>query len=86
VLDAIVKLRKKIANENLQERQKSVQTHRYHSITHQMKPVPPILTGEYLEAQTRQAPPKELAQSLGIPFIAEQPVQDRANAEMHTQT
>jgi NAD(P)H-quinone oxidoreductase subunit K len=86
VFDAVVKLRKKIANENLQERDKSVQTHRYYSITHQMKPVPPILTGQYLETQSRQAPPKELEQSLGMPFIAQQPVKEGAEAEMRART
>jgi NAD(P)H-quinone oxidoreductase subunit K len=86
VMDAIIKLRKKIADENLQEREKYVQTHRYHSITHQMKPVPPILTGQYLEAQTRQAPPRELAESLGMSFMSRQPVEGCAEAQMRVQT
>ncbi|WP_404789009.1 NADH-quinone oxidoreductase subunit NuoB [Altericista sp. CCNU0014] len=79
VLDAIVKLRKKIADENLQERGNTRQTHRYYSIAHQMKPVPPILTGQYLAAATRQAPPKALAESLGIPVVATQPVREMAD-------
>lgn len=69
VLDAIVKLRKKIADENLQERGNSRQIHRYHSITHRMKAIPPILTGQYLEAPSRQAPSKKLAARLGLPII-----------------
>ena len=44
-----------------------MQTHRYYSTTHQMKVVPPILTGEYLEAATRKAPPAELAASMAMP-------------------
>lgn len=72
VLDAIVKLRKKIADENLQERGNSRQIHRYHSITHCMKPISPILTGQYLEAPLRQAPPKKLAASLGLPIVETQ--------------
>jgi NAD(P)H-quinone oxidoreductase subunit K len=79
VLDAVVKLRKKIADEDLQERAKYVQTHRYHSIIHQMKPVPPILTGQYLESQMRQAPPKELAESLGMPLATTLPIKETAN-------
>lgn len=67
IMDAIVKLRKKIANEDLRERGKSVQIHRYYSTTHQMKPVPPILTGVYLEAATRQKPPQELVEATGMP-------------------
>lgn len=86
VLDAVVKLRKKIANENLQEREKYIQTHRYHSIIHQMKTVPPILTGQYLESHARQAPPKELAESLGMPFVTQQPREETADAEMSAPT
>jgi NAD(P)H-quinone oxidoreductase subunit K len=66
VLDAIAKLRKKIADENLEERGIFRQIHRYHSIAHQMKPVPPILTGQYLESSTRLTPPKEIAESLEL--------------------
>jgi NAD(P)H-quinone oxidoreductase subunit K len=72
VLDAIVKLRKKIADENLQERGNSRQIHRYHSITHRMKTISPILTGQYLEAPSRQVPPKQLAASLGSPIVETQ--------------
>lgn len=57
IMDAIIKLRKKIANDSIQERSQIGQTHRYYSIPHQMQTVPPILTGQYLEAETRQAPP-----------------------------
>lgn len=66
IMDAIVKLRKKIANEDLRERGKSVQTHRYYSTAHQMTSVPPILTGVYLEAATRQQPPQELVEATGM--------------------
>ncbi len=68
IFDAVIKLRKKVANETLQERATMVeQTHRYYSTTHNMKPVQPILTGQYMKSQTRQAPPKELAQAMGMP-------------------
>jgi NAD(P)H-quinone oxidoreductase subunit K len=72
VLDAIVKLRKKIADENLQERGNSRQIHRYYSITHQMRTISPILTGQYLDAPSRQAPSKKLAASLGLPIVETQ--------------
>ena len=69
IFDAVIKLRKKVANETLQERALMVeQTHRYYSTTHNMKPVPQILTGKYMKSQTRQAPPKELAQAMGMPI------------------
>jgi NAD(P)H-quinone oxidoreductase subunit K len=67
IIDAIIKLRKKISNEALVERGSVRQTHRYYSTTHNMKAVPEILTGKYLQVETRQAPPKELAEALGLP-------------------
>lgn len=61
IFDAVVKLRKKVANETIQERAvKMEQTHRYYSTTHKMKAVEPILTGKYLQSPSRQAPPAEL--------------------------
>ncbi|MBC6481056.1 MAG: NADH dehydrogenase subunit K [Hormoscilla sp. GM7CHS1pb] len=67
IIDAIVKLRKKIANDSLQERERIGQTNRYYSITHQMKVVEPILTGEYLKSESRQAPPMQLTEAMGMP-------------------
>ncbi|AFZ34975.1 NAD(P)H-quinone oxidoreductase subunit K [Stanieria cyanosphaera PCC 7437] len=68
IFDAIIKLRKKIANQSLQERSAVLeQTHRYYSTTHNMKAVAPILTGQYLQSATRQAPPKELTEAIGMP-------------------
>lgn len=71
IFDAIIKLRKKVSNESLQERGKILeQTHRYYSTRHNMKAVEPILTGEYIQSSTRQAPPKELAEAMGMPMPA----------------
>ena len=42
IFDAIIKLRKKVANESIQEQAVRQQTHRYHTTTHKMKPVAPI--------------------------------------------
>jgi NAD(P)H-quinone oxidoreductase subunit K len=67
IIDAIIKLRKKIADESMQERDQIKQTHRYYSTTHNMKVVEPILTGKYLQSTTRQAPPKELTEAIGLP-------------------
>lgn len=67
IMDAIIKLRKKIANESMQERDRLKQTHRYYATTHKMKVVPPILTGQYLQSATRQTPPKELTEAIGLP-------------------
>jgi len=67
IMDAIIKLRKKIANEDIRERGKLLQTHRYYSTAHQMKSVPPILTGKYLETASRQQPPQELVEATSMP-------------------
>lgn len=67
IIDAIIKLRKKIADDSMQERGEIKQTHRYYSTTHSMKPVEEILTGQYLRSETRSTPPKELTESIGMP-------------------
>jgi NAD(P)H-quinone oxidoreductase subunit K len=67
IIDAIIKLRKKISNESIQERGELRQTHRYYSTTHTMKVVDPILTGQYLQSGTREMPPRELAEAMGLP-------------------
>lgn len=68
ILNAIVKLRKKIANESLAERGITQQTHRYYTIPHKLKALPPAHTGEYLRLETRHKPPAELAAEKGIPL------------------
>ncbi len=68
IMDAIVKLRKKIANDSLQERQKTEPTHRYYTRPHRMNAVPLIHDGKYLE--THQVPPPELVSS-GLPALRE---------------
>ncbi|XGW00628.1 MAG: photosynthetic/respiratory NAD(P)H-quinone oxidoreductase subunit K [Leptolyngbya sp. BL-A-14] len=83
IIDAIIKLRKKISNESIQERGVLRQTHRYYSTTHTMKAVDPILTGQYLRSETREAPPKELQEAMGLPVApalkaAEKEGRDRA--------
>jgi NAD(P)H-quinone oxidoreductase subunit K len=65
IFDAVIKLRKKVANDSIQQR--ATQTHRYYSTTHKMKPTLPILTGKYLQSETRYTPPKELAEAMGMP-------------------
>jgi NAD(P)H-quinone oxidoreductase subunit K len=71
IFDAIIKLRKKISNQSIQERASTIeQTHRFYSTMHNMKPVDPIHDGKYLQSATRQAPPKELAEAMGMPLPA----------------
>ena len=67
IIDAIIKLRKKISNESIQERGNLRQIHRYYSTTHEMKTVEPVLTGKYLQSGTREAAPPELMEAMGMP-------------------
>lgn len=70
IFDAIIKLRKKVSNESIQERGKiQSQSHRYYSTTHNMKEVAPILDGKYLRSDTRKNPPAELAAAMGLPVL-----------------
>lgn len=69
IFDAVIKLRKKISNQSIQERATTIeQTHRFYSTRHNMKAVEPILNGTYVQSVTRQAPPKELAEAMGMPL------------------
>ena len=68
IIDAVIKLRKKIADDSLQERANLQQTHRYYTRRHNMKPVAPILTGQYLVTESRQVPPKQLTEAMGMPI------------------
>ena len=68
IFDAIVKLRKKVANESIQERAATKQqTHRYYSTTHNLKVVSPIHNGKYLRSEERSSPPLELSEAMGMP-------------------
>ena len=53
IIDAIVKLRKKVGQEHVMDRPFNEQTHRYHSKKHQFKFVNAIYTGEYLEKRNQ---------------------------------
>ena len=53
IFDAVIKLRKKVANESITERSKITQTHRYLTIPHKMKRVEPKVNGQYLNAKTQ---------------------------------
>lgn len=68
IMDAIIKLRKKIANDSMQERGQAMPTHRYYTVKHNMKPTSPILTGKYLQSPTRSVPPQELTEAMGMPI------------------
>lgn len=67
IMDAIIKLRKKISAESFQERARQTQTHRYYSIPHQMKINTPTHTGQYLQSDARWEPPQAITEGTGMP-------------------
>lgn len=56
IIDAVIKLRKKVSQENPKDRENIQQEKRFFSIKHKLKPVPAIHTGEYQQDILRRAP------------------------------
>ena len=56
IIDAVIKLRKKVAQENLADRNQFAPVHRYHSIDHSMIVTNKIHPGAYMELDTRKSP------------------------------
>ena len=76
----MIKLRKKVGDESLAERRKHVQTHRYFTVSHQMKRVEPAVTGQYLRAGTQRealaaAPGQALVTDAAVLTPAAEPVE-----------
>ena len=55
IFDAVIKLRKKVANESILERSKAEQTHRYLTLDHEMNLVFSENTGEYLNRKSEKS-------------------------------
>ena len=55
IFDAVIKLRKKVANESILERSKAEQTHRYLTLDHEMDLVFSENTGEYLNKKSEKS-------------------------------
>ena len=55
IFDAVIKLRKKVANESILERSKAEQTHRYLTLDHEMNLVFSENTGEYLNKKSAKS-------------------------------
>jgi NAD(P)H-quinone oxidoreductase subunit K len=66
IIDAVIKLRKKVAQEDFVARDSRKQTHRFHTINHGLTLTDPIYTGKYLQNEERQSPPKEFTENLGV--------------------
>ncbi len=65
IFDAVIKLRKKVGNEALAERANLLPSHRYCTVSHQMKAVEPIVDGRYLQAETQR---RALAAGADLPL------------------
>nr|YP_009256917.1 27 kDa subunit of NADH-ubiquinone oxidoreductase [Roya obtusa]ANI25935.1 27 kDa subunit of NADH-ubiquinone oxidoreductase [Roya obtusa] len=68
IIDAVSKLRKKVAQETAHEKINWQQSQRYFSLTHKFEPVAPIHTGKYDQEILRQAPGNEIDTSLELPL------------------
>ena len=55
IFDAVIKLRKKVGNESVLERNKTEQTHRYLTVDHEMNIIFSKNTGEYLNKKSEKA-------------------------------
>jgi NAD(P)H-quinone oxidoreductase subunit K len=64
IIDAIIKLRKKVAQENKQDKENIPQIKRIFSLKHKLNPVPAIHTGEYQQDILRRAPGALLSNNL----------------------
>ncbi|UBF25429.1 NADH-quinone oxidoreductase subunit NuoB [Kovacikia minuta CCNUW1] len=69
IMDALVKLRKKIANESIQERYLTEQTHRYYSRPHNLQLAAPIHDGQYLANLNSQKTMQQMTDA-AVPFTA----------------
>ena len=58
IIDAIVRLRKKVAQESLSQKDSFQQEHRYHTTRHHFISSLPTHTGVYIQSQARRAPPR----------------------------
>jgi len=56
IIDAVIKLRKKVAQENLADRDQFAPIHRYHTVEHKMAMVNKIHPGSYIQLESRKLP------------------------------
>ena len=77
IFDAVIKLRKKVGNEALAERANLLPSHRYCTVSHQMKAVEPIVDGRYLQAETQR---RALAAGAELPLAVPATVPATTNA------
>lgn len=64
IIDAIIKLRKKVSQEDFSDRKYQKQIHRYKTVSHKLVQTRKVHDGFYLQSPTRQNPPKQLTNTL----------------------
>lgn len=62
IIDAVIKLRKKVSQEDFQTRGIKEQIHRFYTANHNCILVKPVYTGKYLQKKERQYPPQTQTQ------------------------
>jgi NADH-quinone oxidoreductase B subunit len=67
IIDAIVRLRKKVAQENLNQNELLSQRHRYHTTRHSFVSILPFHTGTYLRSETRRVPTRSFQPFTQVP-------------------
>jgi NAD(P)H-quinone oxidoreductase subunit K len=68
IIDAVIKLRKKVGQESAHEKKNYQQSQRCFTISHRLKPVLPIHTGTYDQQTLRRTPGIEMDTSLEYPL------------------
>jgi NAD(P)H-quinone oxidoreductase subunit K len=68
IIDAVIKLRKKVGQESANDKANFKQSQRCFSITHRLKPVPATHTGTYDQQTVRRAPANEIDSCLELPL------------------
>jgi NAD(P)H-quinone oxidoreductase subunit K len=68
IIDAVIKLRKKVGQESAHEKAKFKQSQRSFSLSHRLEPVPAIHTGNYDQKTLRRTPGNEIDTSLELPL------------------
>lgn len=68
IIDAVIKLRKKIGQESAHEKALFKQSQRCFSLIHKLEPVPAIHTGNYDQKIIRRIPDNEIDMSLELPL------------------
>ena len=74
IIDSIVRLRKKVAQESIHPKNYVWQKHKYHTTRHSLTSSLPIHTGVYLQSKDRKTPPSSLQPFTNMPDFDKYPL------------